>query len=325
MSEILSAPAIYLIWLAAFALSIALAGTGLWAFFVRKGRVPPVAWAVWSAAAVLPICLSFWDIFHRLDPGFVGPFVLVFETVVLAAAGIGCYVLGMRRRETAAIGGRKASTASKPAPTRRLSWVLVGLTGLAAVWTSHRFYECISVDDSAYEWSLSTWLPRPAEDAQALTDQGGSINLYSPAANPAVVVPNRDALDAAEARHFVDRRIKRRDPSRPANCHGWVFTGGRYCLSPDDVEKILVENGYRAVTRPKPGDLIIYRDEDGNIVHSGLVRLADGDLVLVESQWGPKVRYLHEPAEQAYSSRFTYYRSPRGGHLVRIEGPAREL
>ncbi len=325
MSEILAAPAIFLIWLLAFALSMGLAGMGLWCFLVRKGRVTNIAWVVWSAASVLPICLAFWDIFHRLDPGFVGPFVLVFETVVLAAAAIGCYFLGTRQKAPAAVGQRKPATASAPLPTRRLSWALVGLSALAAIWTLQRFYECIAVDDSAYLASLSSWLPQPADEARALTDRGGSINLYSAVANPAAVVPNRDALAAAEARHFVDRRIKRRDAGRRANCHGWLFTGGRYFLGPDDVERILAENGYRSVASPKPGDLIIYRDSAGNIVHSGLVRLADKELVIVESQWGASARYLHEPAEQAYSASFTYYRSARAGHLVRIEVPERDL
>ncbi len=322
MSEILSAPAILLIWLIGFALAMGLAGSGVWCLVVRKGRVANRTWAAWSAASLLPACLAFWDVFHRLDPGFVGSFVLVLETLLLAGVAIAFYVLGTRQRS----GERNNRQASGPAGARRLSWVLVALNAVAAIWASHRLYECTALDDSAYLASLADWLPQPTREVRAVTDRGGSINLYTAVANPAAVVPNRDARAAAEARHFLDRRIKRRDSAPPSNCHGWVFTGGRYFLGPDDVEKILVENDYRPVTSPKGGDLIIYRDAAGNIVHSGIVRLAEGDLVIVESQWGTGARYLHEPATPAYSPSFEYYRSPRTGHWVRmIDVPEQDL
>jgi hypothetical protein len=204
--------------------------------------------------------------------------------------------------------------------------VLVALNAAAAVWASHRFYECIALEDAAYLATLSSWLPEPTQDVHAVTDRGDAIKLYTPMANPAAVVPNRQALAAAEARHFSDRRIKRLGAGPPSNCHGWVFTGGRYFLSPDDVEKILVGNDYRRVTSPKADDLAIYRDVAGHIVHSGIVRLTDKELVIVESQWGVNARYLHEPAQQPYSASVEYYRSPRNGHQVRlIDAPAGEL
>src|SRR5207247_1736740 len=122
----------------------------------------------------------------------------------------------------------------------------------------------------------------------------------------------------AQAQRFLDRRIKRAETDHPSNCHGWVFTGGRYFVSPEDVEKILKENDYELVRRPEAGDLIMYRDAEGKLVHSGIVRFVDGDFVLLESQWGTNGRYLHEPAEPQYSPSFEYYRSARRGHLIHL-------
>jgi len=45
----------------------------------------------------------------------------------------------------------------------------------------------------------------------------------------------------------------------------------------------------------------------------------------VESKWGPLGRYLHPPECQPWGGHFSYYRSSRDGHQLRIvtaaEGP----
>ena len=45
------------------------------------------------------------------------------------------------------------------------------------------------------------------------------------------------------------------------------------------------------------------RDGAGNAVHTGLVRLAEGDLMLVESKWGPGGRFLHAPINPSFRGR----------------------
>ena len=43
--------------------------------------------------------------------------------------------------------------------------------------------------------------------------------------------------------------VTRVAPVDPAcNCHGWVFTGGRFWVSGEDVPRILEDNGYRRVS-----------------------------------------------------------------------------
>jgi hypothetical protein len=74
---------------------------------------------------------------------------------------------------------------------------------------------------------------------------------------------------------------------------------------------ILADNGYRQVKSPQPGDVIVYRDLTRQIVHTGLVRMALEDgLVLVESKWGISGRYIHKPEGQFYSQSYEYYRQP---------------
>ena len=102
-----------------------------------------------------------------------------------------------------------------------------------------------------------------------------------------------------------------------SNCHGWVFTRGRYIVNTRGVEMILADNGYEVVTSPRPGDVIVYRDAAGTIVHSGLVRAAERGQVWVESKWGVGQRYVHQPEDQSYSTSFAYYRTTRDPEWLR--------
>ena len=106
------------------------------------------------------------------------------------------------------------------------------------------------------------------------------------------------------------------------NCHGWVFTGGRYWLDPEDVEAILADNGYAPVAAPRPGDLAVYRHE-GAIAHTAVVRAVGPDIpVLVEGKWWHLGVFLHEADATTYCKEAAYYRSPRAGHLLAgLSGP----
>ena len=113
--------------------------------------------------------------------------------------------------------------------------------------------------------------------------------------------------------------IRRQDADKMANCHGWVFTEGRFLLKGMDVDRILCDNHYFIVKDPKPGDIVIYRNEDGGILHTALVQgiLRDGN-VITESKWGIDQRFLHLPANQPYSEFYEYYRTNRPNHLINV-------
>ena len=108
--------------------------------------------------------------------------------------------------------------------------------------------------------------------------------------------------------------------------HGWVFTGGRFWVSGTEVDRILTENLYQPVTTPRPGDIVVYR-MGTSVAHTGIVRYVTESLpVLVEGKWGCTGVYLHPVDKSIYGTSFTYYRSPRTGHLLAgiesSEGPA---
>lgn len=118
-------------------------------------------------------------------------------------------------------------------------------------------------------------------------------------------------------RLFPDGAITQSAPSPESNCHGSVFMAGRYIVNGIAVEVILRDNRYHRVEVPRAGDLIVYRAHDGRLTHTGIVKLVDADLVLIESKWGLWRRYLHRPEKQPYSQNYAYYRSPRQGHELR--------
>lgn len=120
-------------------------------------------------------------------------------------------------------------------------------------------------------------------------------------------------LEGGKHEHYV---IRLGPPDERANCHGWVFTGGRYLLGPDDVELILKENGYAEVSEPQPGDLVVYR-QGGTVAHTAVVRyVTEGQPVLVAGKWGALGVFLHAADKSCYGTEYTFHRSTRRGHLL---------
>jgi hypothetical protein len=158
--------------------------------------------------------------------------------------------------------------------------------------------------------------------ATARTDRGRVISFRI---NPDDSSPNAgDEADMLGKSGLTWRVIRTGLPDARYSCHGWVFTGVPCHLTGRDVELILKENDYREVAAPAAGDVIVYRDARGAIAHSGLVRAAAPDgLVLVESKWGALGRYVHRPEDQKYGLEYRYFRSLRSGHrLAAVSSPA---
>jgi hypothetical protein len=158
--------------------------------------------------------------------------------------------------------------------------------------------------------------PQISSDGEfALTDLGRKIPLEQ-------FLTNEELLNEEETERRIPADFKARvivddsEPS-PSNCHGWVFTDGRYLIRGRYVDAILNDNGYQIVTDAHVGDLIIYRDAAGEPIHTGIVKATgDNGFVLIESKWGALDIYLHLPQDQVYSQGYAYYRSTRDGHLL---------
>jgi hypothetical protein len=85
------------------------------------------------------------------------------------------------------------------------------------------------------------------------------------------------------------------------DCHGFTFTCGAKWINDDQVNKILMDNGYTAKSADaggvKAGDIVVYHDGSGNVKHSGVVTKVDanGNPTEIESKWGRAPKYKHAP------------------------------
>lgn len=120
-----------------------------------------------------------------------------------------------------------------------------------------------------------------------------------------------------------DKVTQTAPPTDTYDCHGYTFTGGETWINNDQVDQILNDNGYSAVMQPTVGDVIAYRDSQGEITHTGIVRevqaSADGTTdVTVESKWGRLGRYEHAPGDvpPGYGTPQYYHTDRPNGHLL---------
>ncbi len=199
------------------------------------------------------------------------------------------------------------------------SWILVLLAMSMSGWTYHRVHHLSSCVEILGIGGIMPGFIEREEGSRAMTDEGANIALYHLATDD---IQFEEYSLSADKRYksYLHAMIHREDADKTTNCHGWVFTGGRFLLKGADVERILCDNRYFTVSDPKPNDIVIYRDQSRNILHTALVQaiLADGT-VITESKWGVDQRFLHLPADQPYSPVFEYYRTDRfHHHLIRI-------
>ena len=90
------------------------------------------------------------------------------------------------------------------------------------------------------------------------------------------------------------------------NCMGLVFASRRTWVDTEFLGMISQEDGYRVVMRHQdlaPGDILVYRDERGRVVHVGVVLEIVPDLLQarrrlkVLSKWGRDGEYIHDPED----------------------------
>ncbi|MEU1981372.1 hypothetical protein [Nocardia sp. NPDC019395] len=127
-------------------------------------------------------------------------------------------------------------------------------------------------------------------------------------------------------------RLDRLEPLTPINphynCHGYTFSrdGAAGWLGGSWVDTILSDNGFRRISdtgSAVPGDVVIYRNSDSVVTHSGVVADVTSGEVSVDSKHSPLsvVRHrIHEVTEM-YGSDVTVYRTdrPDGRFLTPVE------
>jgi hypothetical protein len=258
--------------------------------------------AVATLAAVSPMALG-----HD--------FPAILPAVVVGAVALGGAIVALPKVACVLRGG--CSLVRRPA-VRATTLILLG-AGVTIAAAARIELEEDALTDRDTEWMMDVGSQpqlRPASGVTATTDRGRGVYL-------AVAAEDRPL----DRRLTADRRILASEnltehvirvalPSDDCNCHGWVFTGGKYWVSQDDVERILKDNDYQPVSMPRPGDLVVYRSAT-QIAHTAVVRAAgDGQTVLVEGKWGWMGVFMHPVGKSTYGPNFTYYRTPRGGHIL---------
>jgi hypothetical protein len=293
-----------MLWLAAFAMAMGLVSIGILCWVFRSGRISRFSWAVWSLASLLPAALCFSDLCTRLDAWAAGSASLLAKGLLVATVPVVCCLALWLR-------GKAAGSDSTP----RLSWSLIALNAVAAIWASGCFYQAVTPIETELPGMALNWVP--VNGKRAVTDHGQVLDLLRTEDSPP-----KERLSSIFGERFRDRVIEVAAPDNRCNCHGWVFAAGRFAVKGDDVDQILLDNDYYFIERPTAGDLVIYRNDRGHVLHSGVVRLAESDLVMVESKWGGHGRYLHQPLDQPYSQNVEFYHSARRGHVMAMEDDA---
>ncbi|MBU0700928.1 PAAR domain-containing protein [bacterium] len=133
------------------------------------------------------------------------------------------------------------------------------------------------------------------------TDKGRKVEFYEHG-TPA---PSQTASDAAIQHWGLDGKVQQVAPaSDEYDCHGFTFTDGEGWINNNQVQNILDDNGYEQVghgqVQPvQSGDSVVYRDANGEITHTGIVRGVDGsgNPNRIESKWGSMPQYEHAPQD----------------------------
>jgi len=201
--------------------------------------------------------------------------------------------------------------------------VASGVTLMVGSLSHFSFDEDSSIeDDMAWMTEVCTRPPThiSTEDA-AETDLGTSIPLKRTNEVRTQGVVDKLEKDVLSKSAFTERLIRSQPASDICNCHGWVFTGGRYWLSPEDVEQVLKDNGYQLVSDPRPGDVVIYR-QGTTITHTAIIHSnPQTSTQLVEGKWGWMGVFIHRLEDTPYGTVRDFYRSARPGHVLRgLEG-----
>ncbi len=215
---------------------------------------------------------------------------------------------------------RLATVAGAHLRKPRLAWGLVACGGLALLGGEFLRFDLAQQADFDEQDRTLQAQPSPYvadETRLAKTDQGGSIHLLTSGealSADELGTTEQTTLQSAQVADYVIRRGPADDSS---NCHGWVFTGGKFAIRSAEVETILIDNEYEAVPAPHPGDLCVYRTGGDAVSHTAIVRSVFEDgTVLVEGKWGRYGVFLHPVDRSVYGTNFAYYRADRSGHVL---------
>lgn len=292
-------------WLVVMTLSVCVSVGNLLKLSSRSEKFLERTRRAFSIATAIVLCLTAVDGLNFVQQKLTADY-RVFGTVLVIATTAGLMRLHLSQTKLAHLVFR-----------RRLSGWLVILTSIGlSGWSYHRFHERLEPAPQKPLMVVKTPGPKKLiHEFVAVTDRNRPISVYR------LSEADPDASDTGDSVivDIAESTIQRGPPSLDANCHGWVFLDSQFMINGDAVQQILDDNAYELVEEPKPGDVIIYRDDNRRIVHSGLVRgILNDNTVIIESKWGTEGVFLHDPDGTPYTVDYEYYRSPRTDHRVKL-------
>jgi len=257
-------------------------------------------------AALSLLCV---DYLCQFDARFVGTTKVLLQIVCVASLSLAIWLIG------------SIGTQWRRMQNCRRNWgvwtICFGAFALC-ILCANRMQAALKEDITLHTSPELPGAVKPISSHVGYTDRGRKINLYCFELKGAL--PARASEITATANSYPAALISRKGIDFSANCHGWVFANGAHLVNSEGVEMILEDNGYIRTDRPKAGDIAIYRNINGNILHTALVcSVLQDDTVLVESKWGVHQRFIHLPENQPYSTLFEYYSTERPSHTIAIE------
>jgi len=183
---------------------------------------------------------------------------------------------------------------------------------------------------------LTQLFSRTEKTQKYLTDRGTEIKIGFGASGSTNRTPGGFKEQKMLERENLSDKVKKLSTvTTDYDCHGFTFLAGAEWINNSEVEKILKDNGYSVAQNPSVGDVVIYRDNNGLIQHSGIVAAVSGNTVTrVISKWSVYGLYEHNlkdvPAN--YGENIKVYKSNRtsgnfpkglgagrpGNHLLRL-------
>ncbi|NBO90906.1 MAG: hypothetical protein EBV06_01095 [Planctomycetia bacterium] len=289
---------------------------------VLAGVVIVVAGSVWLAVALLGRGKGRWPTSLILAGVFalLAPVLLAVDNSLTMAATIlagGSLLITFVRTDAPFWIAKAASRA--PVQTSLLCLMGLVLTGYGMYRMDADLYKEMQESDHALDTIAFDIDLGISTGPAARTDLGRLIPLWKPTSDSAEAAHSFSEADYLRRMHFEAHVIQISGLDDDYNCHGWVFTGGKYWVRGAWVETILLDNGYRETKKPAIGDLCIYRDSSGEVSHSAIVcGLGANGMILLESKWGQLGRYIHSANQyHAYATyKPTYYRSKRKTHIL---------
>ena len=293
-----------------FSLGLGALLVGVVGLLVKRLRSGTIGWAlplglsVLLAGPALGLALTDSTLSSLLPLGLLSGFFALLALVRMSVLASGIRVgAGLLRRSWA--------------PSTSLA--LLGLCLIA--WQVLALDRQLNRELDSADTTLRGSVPRgvePNPGRAVRTDTGRQVQLMRLVQEPDAVYPEETSYIRSLG---LDNQVIQTGPQDDSyNCHGWVFAEGKGWVTGTSVDSILEDNQYHTISKPQPGDVVVFRNTAGQVTHSGMVRtvLDDGG-ILVESKWGLMGRYIHTLEQHAYRNHQPgFYRSNRMGHQLRI-------